>query len=345
MSPLLFVLACRSVVCTTDPDTLPVVRGTEAEEQTLDGVWQTFAEAIEPSQLCLSAVEVWSVKEWRVEGRYRSVRRNIWVGQDDLPEMATAVRHEMCHAYDQQVLGGRPPGEDFTVDVRLAGAHPGKIPAREAFAWTCSLEPTLLPAYAAASCEGDDTASSFAYVVDEVYRGQPPGPVIDVHRLEVTSDELDAMPPIVGVEALVATTGSVAVVLSLEGTAETEVVWIDLEERTAQRQPPDGSLEILSLAPEGTRPPTSSLALPFATARSDRTEVAMVEVALLSGYTRRLIARRDGGDWGAAPDACGVSLDGRTSFFLLGSDRALTSVSALEGNRLVVLGWDGPLSR
>lgn len=343
MTPLLLALGCRSVVCSTDPGTLPVVRGTETEAQALDGVWQTFANAIEPAQLCLSAVEVWSVKEWRVEGRYRSVRRNIWVGQDELPEMATALRHEMCHAYDQQVLGGRPPGEDFTVDVRLAGAHPGKLPAREAFAWTCSLEPALLPAYAAASCEGDESASSFAYVVDEVYRGQPAAPVVDVHRLEVSSRELGSMPPIIGVEALVATTGSVAVVLSLEGTAKTEVVWIDVAEGTARRQPPDGALEILSLAPEGSRPPTSSLALPFTTARSERTEVAMVEVALLSGYTRRLIARRDEGAWGAAPDACGIPLDGRTSFFLLGSDRALVSASAIEGNRLVVIGWDGPL--
>ncbi len=335
----ILLVACRSQVCSDDPETLPVTGASSIEESTLDDVWQTFARASAPAELCLTKVEVWSVRDWRVEGRYRSVRRNIWVGQDEPEQMATALRHELCHAFDQQVLTGRVPGEDFTVDVRLAGSHPGKLPAREAFAWTCSLEPTLVPAYAAASCD-DAAESGFAYVAEEVYPGLEAAPTIGVTRLEVGAPALAALPPIVAVEALVSTPGKLGVLLNLEGSDATELAWIDLDGAIVEREPPDAPLSLLTLAPEGSVPPTTPLALPYRTAASAHTEVAMVEVALLSGYARRLLVRRDGGAWGAAPDACGIELDERTSFFLLGENRSLTSVSAVADNQLVVIGWD-----
>jgi len=335
------LLACRPEVCTTNPETLPVYGAEGDESVVLDDVWQGFAAAVAPAELCVTAAEVWSVRDWRVDGRYRSVRRNIWVGRDASEQMATALRHELCHAFDQQVLGGPLPDE-FTVEVRLAGRHPGKLPSREAFAWTCSLEPTLVPVYAAASCGSELGSSAFAWVADEVYAAHPEVPEHAVDRVEVPLPELVTDRPVATVEAFVEAPGAIGVLLGFEDTDVTELAWIDLVRGAVSRAGPEGAVGLVPLASAGEPPLTSPLSLPYHTASSDRTDVAWVETALLAGYTRRQLVRRDGGAWGAAPDACGIPLDQRTSFFLRGSARELTSVSAVE-DRLVVIGWDGPL--
>ncbi|MEN0063133.1 MAG: hypothetical protein AAGA48_13340 [Myxococcota bacterium] len=342
---LVALLGCRSEVCTTTPTTLPIARGTDDEVQLLNDVWQTFSEAVAPAELCLTRTEVWSVKEWRVEGRYRSVRRNIWVGRDDPEPMATALRHELCHAFDQQVLEGRPPSDAFDIDVRLAGAHPGKLPAREAFAWACSLEPTLIPAYHAASCDPDLGSEPFSHLATQVYSGLEPAPEFRLPRLEIADPTLMAREAIVSIEPFAQVENTIGVFLDFDdATSAGELTWIDLATGRLRPQPPEANVQLLIFAPAGALPPTGSLALPFYTAMSNTTEVALVETALLSGYVQRALLRRDGERWGASPDACGIPLDGRTSFFLLDRGRHLTSLSALDDNRLVVVGWDGVLT-
>lgn len=333
---------CKSEVCASNPDALPVV-GVEddATVQSLDDVWQAFAAAIAPAELCVSAIEVWSVKEWRVDGRYRSVRRNIWIADGSEGEMATSLRHELCHAFDQQALGGRPPGEAFVIDQRFEGAHPGKIPAREAFAWTCSLDPARVPAYAAASCPDDVGNDAFTFVTDEVLQGAAVPTRIDVHRIDVPYPAGFPDLPILGLEAFVEVSGSVGILIDFDdATSASELAWVDPSTGTLGPAPPDGPITLLDLAPSATPPATGTLSNAYLTVESPRTQVSFVETALLEGFTQRLLVRRTRGSWGVAPESCGIALDGRTTFFLRGDERALTSISVGEDG-LVWIRWDG----
>ncbi|MEN0061435.1 MAG: hypothetical protein AAGA48_04745 [Myxococcota bacterium] len=332
-----WLAGCRGV-CTADDEGLRI-GGRDADDpvvERLQAVWADFTEAVAPARVCVGRIRV-RENPARFGGRYRAVLRDVRITEDDADWQVTTLRHEMCHAWDLQVLDGPPPDAVFPFDPSTVEDYRGNE-AREAFAWTCSLEPALVEAVASAPC-GDVGDDALTWVASAVYTGLEPVKPFEVDRVDLNVPGLRNPVPY---ERLTLTSHDgdrIEVVVDIGESTERRL-WLDTRQgRVTEGPPPSVVPREPPPPPDEGEKPNDALWFSIRPAWTDgHVTVSQGDVELLSGDVPRILRREGDGPWQAVAGVCDLPTSPRTAFTLDATGR-LMSVSVLEDNGLAIVYW------
>jgi hypothetical protein len=191
---LVLALGCRPPVALSE---VPIVGAGPVARAEIVAELAAFEAAIGPARLALRRVDVVDRirRDDDIAGGYRADR--VWLTRDD-PELASTLRHELCHAVHEQegLLDDADPLWDtvaaglYTADAGYAQAIRGHYPTarrqrHEAMAAYCELGPMALAALAD-PCPGEAplAAELSAWLLAEVYSAYevaepvPAGPTV-----------------------------------------------------------------------------------------------------------------------------------------------------------------------
>ncbi len=346
------VVGCGSVC--TDDETIVQTRGGTAHQRSLvESTWSAFAQAISPEAVCLSSIRIGGALR-DAGGRYRTVDRQIVVDDsiDFDGDLETAVGHELCHAWDLQVLKGRPDTELFWFHDTFRFTPERGNEAREAFAIACGLGPQVIAAAAETSCGTGAPEEGLAYLDEDVFASAPQ-PQVDIAYREVLLDLPAAVNP-ARVEALQAcerSNGETVIDVMHGGTATQ--LRVDGERGTVDVV--DDPIGCSSPDPEEAQWPLS-ITGPQAVAGGAwaDTEVWVVHLPWPTGDLQRVWIRRSGQTMRPAANSCALPLEpapplrfassaplsaARIAFFVGEADTTLSSVSISHDARIVLTRW------
>ncbi|MBX2797787.1 MAG: hypothetical protein KTR31_08970 [Myxococcales bacterium] len=328
---------CDATVQTDDPTLSDVLATTLAD----------FAAAIAPAEVCLSRVSTGAVRKIGGEaaGRYNPVSRGIRVEPTDPGIAEETLRHELCHGWHTQVLGGLPAADLFRItspfqpysQLTDADRWSERKHTREAFAFTCQLDPVVSLGFASDECGSDPAGETLRYLRDEVYVS------VDAPTLRVQ--------PVLDIPLNVdsAVRGLSSVSEFAPGHLD---IWFDHDGASVLARYLDLATGVLHETTGHTRdlprldsprpasPAWVSDVLVRVGGRHGDTEVAVWTLSTPRGHTSHTFARLDPhAPWQPVRGACALSDDPVGSLFFLGSSgTALWSISLQQG-RLVVFDW------
>jgi len=312
--------------------------------------WEGFSRAIQPDQVCIAKIKVkpvGTVRGVEAGGTYNAASHAIRVGTEELGPAVETLRHELCHAWHHQVLHGTPPLDVFqflaedgwaSLEEELKGFSSRAL-AKEAFAFTCALDPSASLGFADPECGSGAAQMGIAYLKEQVYRGFDAEPARVDLVLDVPLTIQEGNPTRLALIREIVP-GHLSVFAYRGEAASIRIIDIGTGEVSGTTGHLSGLTELV--APEmDTVDPPPTLMMQVG-AGFGGVEAGIFDLSTPMGTVRRPLVRRGTGEpWRFASGACEMLAEqDLTSFFVAESGTALWS-AVLEEGRLKVFDWSG----